>query len=482
MSRSLFEAYLIAEDANGNRLSGAELFCYTAGTTTSVTMYADEGRTTAHPTPLVADAGGVFPQQYLPPGVYDFEIRTAAGALVRREYNVRQEGGQAGDITPESYGATGNGSTDDTAAFQSAIDALPASGGDIWLRSDDYAVTQSSLTVGSKNVRWRSAKSRINGAVNYGLPGIQDTYDETLPRRVFRNDNGAETDTTWMWEIHREADYNGGSGGVLHYAARVSVNIGANVGSSGNRKAEKAISLRVDNASDHANGVALFTAAFANAQGAVWATESTTHSTVVPATYAHRNAEFNIHGTGVDANDLRWVVEAVAHSPDGVTYAGAGVNTIHAGFQATPSTADFDFGFTADTRSGSGEFLDAAFHAYTTGDLFNGTDPTGAGIMRVGSLLNAGTISQWLGRGRNTASADLTYTEIRSRISDGTAGAEDGVLELFVESGGTLTEVFQLAGGAASPVSMMVSGSLKQVTEGAPDSGGSGFRCLRVPN
>lgn len=482
MSRSLFEAYLVAEDDAGNRLSGAKLYCYDAGTNNAVTMYSDSGRTTAHPKPLIADAGGVFPQVYIAPGFYDFEVRTSAGALVRRENGVVQEGGLSGEITPEAYGAVGNGTTDDTAAFQAAIDALPAAGGDIWLQSDNYSVTTASLSVGAKHVRWRSKKSRVNGAANYGLPGVQDSWDVTVPRKIFRNATGAETDSTWVWEVHREADYVGGSGGVLHYAARISVNVGSGVGSSGNRKAEKALSLRADSASDYANTIGLFTAAFANAQGAVWAVESSTHSTVVPATFAHRSAEFNIHGTGVDANDLRWVVEAAAHSPDGVTYGGSGVNTVHVGFQATPASADLDYGFSADTRSGQGEFLSAAYHAHTTGDLFNGTDPSGSGIVRIGTLLSIGTVSQILSKGRNSASADINYSDIRSKISTATAGMEDGVLELHVMSAGTLTEAIQIAGGAASPISLMVSSALKQVTEGTSDSGGSGFRVLRVPN
>jgi len=46
------------------------------------------------------------------------------------------------------------------------------------------------------------------------------------------------------------------------------------------------------------------------------------------------------------------------------------------------------------------------------------------------------------------------------------------------------TAVVRVRGGlaAGNPVYMTVGGSLKQVTEGAADSGGSGFRYLRVPN
>lgn len=48
-------------DVNGNPLSGAKLFAYTQGTTTLETVYTDASLSTAHPSPLISDAGGNFP-------------------------------------------------------------------------------------------------------------------------------------------------------------------------------------------------------------------------------------------------------------------------------------------------------------------------------------------------------------------------------------------------------------------------------------
>jgi hypothetical protein len=48
-------------DANGDPLSGAKLYAYNEGTSTPETIYTDSTLATAHPSPLVSDAGGNFP-------------------------------------------------------------------------------------------------------------------------------------------------------------------------------------------------------------------------------------------------------------------------------------------------------------------------------------------------------------------------------------------------------------------------------------
>jgi hypothetical protein len=48
-------------DANGDPLSGAKLYAYNEGTSTPETIYTDDTLATAHPSPLVSDAGGNFP-------------------------------------------------------------------------------------------------------------------------------------------------------------------------------------------------------------------------------------------------------------------------------------------------------------------------------------------------------------------------------------------------------------------------------------
>jgi len=51
-------------DSNGDPVSGALAYFYITGTTTLETVYTDSTLTTAHPSPLVADAGGFFAEVY----------------------------------------------------------------------------------------------------------------------------------------------------------------------------------------------------------------------------------------------------------------------------------------------------------------------------------------------------------------------------------------------------------------------------------
>lgn len=53
-----------ATDADGNPIAAAQAFFYRSGTDTLETVYANEGGTIAHASPLVADSDGVFPQAF----------------------------------------------------------------------------------------------------------------------------------------------------------------------------------------------------------------------------------------------------------------------------------------------------------------------------------------------------------------------------------------------------------------------------------
>jgi len=55
---------LSAFDTSGDPVSGAKAYFFATGTTTPLTVYSDEALSVAHPTPLLADSGGVFPAIY----------------------------------------------------------------------------------------------------------------------------------------------------------------------------------------------------------------------------------------------------------------------------------------------------------------------------------------------------------------------------------------------------------------------------------
>lgn len=376
--------------------------------------------------------------------------------------------------------------TDYTAVFQGAIDALPDAGGEIVLSGRNYSVTIASLTVGDKRIVWTGSGARVNGAAIWALPGIQKGFDTTLGREFYNKQDGAALDGTYK-DNRRNADYTGGLDGQLDYIERWAITIGADVGSSGNRKAEKAGLFRVDNNSPHANGIALFTAAFAEAQGAVWAVESTTHSKVTPTTYAHRSAEYNIHGYGADTSTLRWIMNLVGHNETTVYSGTPGTDVVGVGLEIYPDSADMKHGIRVRTVSGAGTtkglFQDAAILVDShSNDLIKATCQTEPGLVRFGSELSSGIVSQVLGVGNNSAAMQVAYSDIRTEIDDATDGAEDGRLRFYALQAGASTEFFQINAGSAAPIRGNFGNGLKQVTEGADDSGGSGFRVLRVPN
>lgn len=64
MSDIIFPSPVRAVDGNGNPVPGARAYFYVSGTSTPATVFADASENVPHPSPLVADAAGVFPPVY----------------------------------------------------------------------------------------------------------------------------------------------------------------------------------------------------------------------------------------------------------------------------------------------------------------------------------------------------------------------------------------------------------------------------------
>ncbi len=391
-------------------------------------------------------------------------------------------------VSVDNEGAVGDGVTDDTTAFNAAITALPTAGGVILLSDNkNYIVTVGSLTPGAKKIVW-AGEGRVNGAALTTLPGIQDTFDATLGRYLYNKEDAAALDGSYK-DNRRNANYSGGSGGDLDYIETWHTTIASTVGSSGNRKAEKAGLFKITHQSDHANGIALFAATFAEAQGAAWAIESSTHSEVTPATYAHRSLEANIHGYGVDTNNLRWIANFSPHNETQVYSGTPGTDEVGVAVEIYPDTADLNYGIRIRTLSGAGTtrgvVQEAAIRVdISEGELFEGFSGSDTAHIKIGSDLDTATdiVAQITGQGHDSASNITSYTQIRSVIIDPTNGAEDGALQFYGSAAGSLARLMSLNGGVDDALSIYVDGALQQVTAGISNSGGTGFRLLRVAN
>ncbi len=68
------------------------------------------------------------------------KVFAAAGSTTASTYNPPSRARGSVSVNVRNHGARGNGTYDDTAAFQSAIDSLPSSGGTVVVPAGDYAI------------------------------------------------------------------------------------------------------------------------------------------------------------------------------------------------------------------------------------------------------------------------------------------------------------------------------------------------------
>lgn len=162
----------LALDDDASPLAGALLYFFRTGTTNPQAVYADFALTTPHSNPVVADSGGKFPKIYLDPGAaftYRMRLTTAAGVQIYQEDDIEQftvtvneiaavlypqtEAEQGVAVTPTNYlrppgdvrryGVVGDGTANDTAAFQRALTV----GGSVYAPAGLTMLIASTLTL-----------------------------------------------------------------------------------------------------------------------------------------------------------------------------------------------------------------------------------------------------------------------------------------------------------------------------------------------
>jgi hypothetical protein len=183
-------------DANGVPLSGGKLYTYAAGTTTPLASYTNYGGGTANANPVILDSRGEA-SVWLGTSMYKMVLKTSTDTEVWTVDNLNgadaatvaatlatlaasggadligYSSGVSSPITQtvqdklrqlidvRDYGAVGDGTTDDTAAIQAAIDDLQQTGdgGIVYIPPGRYKLT-SSLTI-----TWPNATTEDSGNV-----------------------------------------------------------------------------------------------------------------------------------------------------------------------------------------------------------------------------------------------------------------------------------------------------------------------------
>ncbi len=392
-------------------------------------------------------------------------------------------------IALDAFGATGSNAAADQAAALNAIAAVPAEGGIIALSDGrDYLLDVAAITTaaGAKKILWTGGGT-VNGTIYPDLPGLVELWNPENNRRVFYEGNGAPNSFV-RYDFQRKANYSGGVTGVTSILRAYTI-VEASAGQSGQVVSEWPFQARVDNYSDEAHGVANTGQARRFGLGPVWSLHGNTIDNIDPSlsTDAAWGGELNIQGNFADPSNLRKVLGLIAHNV-ALVYSGTpGQNVIGQGLDIYPHTADYNYGIRIRTFGNpgvtTGRFEQAALRIDAVApDLIQAFHPSEPALLKYGTKRDFGIVGQLLAGGNNNAAAAVFYSEIRTRIANNNSGIENGVMELRVQSAGSREVQAQLTGDASDPFEVRVGGVLSQVTRGAADSGGPGFRTLLVAN
>lgn len=195
-------------DDNGNPLSGGKIYTYATSTTTPQPTYTSRTGLTPNANPIILDAAGRTPEQiwsiegllykYVIADANDVVIRTwdgIGGSLVASDLTqdlANTTDNTKGDalvgfkqsnavgflngaiaktvnaklqeiISVKDFGATGNGSTDDTTAIQSALNYIGTNGGTLLFPHGTYRITSMLSLIYTPGIFWKltSDKAQI---------------------------------------------------------------------------------------------------------------------------------------------------------------------------------------------------------------------------------------------------------------------------------------------------------------------------------
>jgi len=169
-------------DANGNPLAGGKLYSYASGTSTPLVTYTDSTGASANTNPIILDSRGEA-NVWLGTSTYTLTLKTANDVLIWSvdgvngsfsSANISYTPAGTGAVTTtvqaklrqtvsvQDFGAVGDGTTDDTAAIQAAINALSAAGvgGTVLLPAGAYKITQN-LSITWPNSTDQNSPGRI---------------------------------------------------------------------------------------------------------------------------------------------------------------------------------------------------------------------------------------------------------------------------------------------------------------------------------
>lgn len=146
----------VIQDVHGNAIPDALVTVYVYNTLTLATIYSDNGLTVVPSSIVTTDSDGQF-FFYADNGRYTLSISATNFAAELKTDVLLFDQTDAGIASVKDYGAVGDGTTDDTAAIQAAINAVQAAGGGpLNLPEGTYRIS-STLTVTASNILLQGA-------------------------------------------------------------------------------------------------------------------------------------------------------------------------------------------------------------------------------------------------------------------------------------------------------------------------------------
>src|SRR5690242_16698975 len=130
------------QDANGNLLNAGKLYTYAAGTSTPQATYTDSSGSIQNTNPIVLGTDGrVLSEIWLTDGLsYKFVLQDSLGNTIGSYDNLYGLGKTTAqeNFNVKDYGAIGDGVSDDSAAVQAALNAVPVTGGTVYFPDGQY--------------------------------------------------------------------------------------------------------------------------------------------------------------------------------------------------------------------------------------------------------------------------------------------------------------------------------------------------------
>lgn len=176
-------------DSYGNPLSGGLLYSYTAGTSTPLATYNDASGTTFNTNPVILDSRGEA-NVWLGPSAYKFKLATAANVDIWTVDNITSVAALSAatgaslvgfiaagsnavattvqaklreSVSVQDFGAVGNGSADDTAAFVAACTYASSRNIAVLVPGTANWYELSALTNANKELLYGTGIVKVNG-------------------------------------------------------------------------------------------------------------------------------------------------------------------------------------------------------------------------------------------------------------------------------------------------------------------------------